>query len=58
MLKDMNAEPNRIVAYCDKCDCEICEGYDYYDFGTFVICEDCISDFRKNAEYEEPDGEI
>lgn len=40
---------------CDYCQCDIVDGHDYYDIDGTIICEECISTFKKTVEDEEYD---
>ncbi len=44
-------EPRRCFD-CEDCGEEILEGEDYYNFDDTHICEDCITDYKKEAKYE------
>ena len=44
-------EPKAVYT-CDYCDCDICEGDDYYDINDWRICEACIDKFIKTAVKE------
>lgn len=44
--------PEDIVScYCSECGNEILVGEDYYHFEYEIICEACIYDFKKTADY-------
>lgn len=54
-----NYEP-LVLAVCDSCGGEIYAGEHYFEiplegYPTFNICEDCMDDFGKYAEVDEPD---
>lgn len=42
---------------CDLCGCGIYEGDSYYEVSDFIVCEDCIDDFKKVAERESFESE-
>lgn len=46
--------PEKPVYQCDHCKKDIYDGEDYYAIGDEIICEGCISDFRRTAEAERP----
>lgn len=47
------ADNKVLIYYCEECEEKIVEGDTYYDFiesADFVICENCINNFKKIAE--------
>ncbi len=51
-VEDYNLEPPEdiISCYCYECGREILVGEDYYHFEDNIICEDCISHFKRIAD--------
>lgn len=43
-------EKASIVDNCCNCDCNICEGDEYYDIDGIILCEECIRDYKYTAE--------
>lgn len=46
------AEP-AVAAVCCDCGRDIYEGEDCYIIGDFVICENCISNYKETAKLED-----
>jgi len=40
---------SEIVDKCSVCDCDIYEGETYYDIDGLILCEECLSDYRKEG---------
>ena len=43
-MYDYRFEEEKAVAIgkCIRCDCNILDGYDYYDFDGNLVCDDCM----------------
>lgn len=41
-----------VIDNCNECGNDIHEGDTYYTFGTYVVCENCINDFIRQAKKE------
>lgn len=40
---------SEIVDKCSVCDCDIYEGETYYDIDGLILCEECLSTYRKEG---------
>lgn len=40
-----NAPDSPVLAYCDNCGVELCEGDTAFSCSGVVLCEDCVKDF-------------
>lgn len=45
----------RVYCLCWRCGSEIREGDNYYDMGGEIWCEECVSDRKRCAEFNEDD---
>lgn len=45
-------EEATIVDHCNECDRDIYEGEEYYTFGTYNVCDDCIDTYVRQAKVE------
>lgn len=46
-----------IAAICDVCNAAIFDGDTFYRIEDMAVCEDCIENARRTAEYSEPEYE-
>lgn len=42
----------KVINTCTRCGGDICEGDEYYQFGTDVICEKCVNDYIREFKRE------
>jgi hypothetical protein len=56
MVSASEPPEERVVMQCTDCDCDIYEGDDYYDIDGYIICIDCITDYKKEAVYDFYEG--
>ena len=42
-------EKRRVVHECENCECEICEGDEYFEINGECYCPDCIKEFMRYA---------
>lgn len=44
--------------YCDICEEKIENGYGYFDFDGFIVCEDCIDEYLKENRHDYFDNDL
>ncbi|PRR70887.1 hypothetical protein [Clostridium thermopalmarium] len=46
------SEMAKVVDTCSECGCNIYEGDEYYDINGLILCQNCLSDYKREAQAE------